>query len=231
VEELAAYFARTTQTIRRDINGLCDQGLARRRYGGIELPVAAKNQAYDSRRILNRKAKQIIAAEVARHVENGASLAFSIGTTPELVARALLEHRDLRILTNNFNVAMLACTNPSFEVTVAGGRLRNDDRDIIGPSAEAMFSSYKVDVGVFGVAGVDEDGTMLDFYEDEVRVRQIIQENCRLAYLVLDVSKFTRNAHVRGGLLTSVAKIFCDQEPPVAILEMINNSDAELILC
>ncbi|HEV2556162.1 MAG TPA: DeoR family transcriptional regulator [Bosea sp. (in: a-proteobacteria)] len=36
VEELAAHFAVATQTIRRDLVALCDQGVARRRHGGIE---------------------------------------------------------------------------------------------------------------------------------------------------------------------------------------------------
>lgn len=38
-----------------------------------------------------------------------------------------------------------------------------------------LFQAYKVDIGIYGVAGVDEDGTLLDFYEKEVRARQIIQ--------------------------------------------------------
>jgi DeoR/GlpR family transcriptional regulator of sugar metabolism len=38
---------------------------------------------------------------------------------------------------------------------------------------EALFSAYKVDIGIYGVAGVDEDGTLLDFYEEEVRARQL----------------------------------------------------------
>jgi DeoR/GlpR family transcriptional regulator of sugar metabolism len=39
----------------------------------------------------------MIARKVARFVPNGVSIAFSIGTTPEIVAEALLAHVQLRI--------------------------------------------------------------------------------------------------------------------------------------
>lgn len=231
VDELAQQYGVTTQTIRRDLNVLCDCGLARRRYGGIQRSIQMQNQTYASRQILNRHAKACIAAMVARHIENGSSLAFSIGTTPEMVAGALLKHQDLRIITNNLNVAMLAAANPGFEITVTGGRMRNDDRDILGSGTERIFSSYKVDIGIFGVAGVDEDGTLLDFHEDEVTVRKIIQENCRFSYLVLDHSKFSRNAHVRGGSIGSVDKVFCDKFPPEKILAKLRSSKTEVVVC
>jgi DeoR family glycerol-3-phosphate regulon repressor len=230
VEQLSDTFGVTRQTIRRDLNILTEKGIARRKHGGVERLILMRNQTYGSRQILNSQAKHIIAAEVAKHVPNGATLAFSIGTTPEIVAQALLQHEDLKIVTNNLNIAMAMAANPGFEITIAGGRIRNDDRDVVGSIAEAMFSSYKVDIGIFGVAGVDEDGTLLDFYEDEVLARQTILQNCRLSYLVLDHTKFTRNAHVRGGFIGDVNKIFCDQTIPESVSVLLDNSPAESIV-
>jgi DeoR family glycerol-3-phosphate regulon repressor len=231
VEELAQRFLVTTQTIRRDINRLCDRGIAQRQHGGARRIGVFGNVAYACRQILNADAKLRIAEEVARHVPDGASLSFSIGTTPEIVSRSLLSHQQLRIFTNNLNIAMRVCENPSFEVTVAGGRLRNGDRDVLGAGVETLFSAYKVDIGVYGVAGVDEDGTLLDFYEEEVRARQIIRANSRASFLVLDHTKFGRAAHVRGGHIGEADKIFCDRTPSGNILDQIRQSGAELILC
>ena len=231
VEDLARHFQVTTQTVRRDLNLLCERGIARRLHGGVQRMNVSGNVAYAWRQTLNSEAKHTIAREVARHVPNGVSLSFSIGTTPEIVSKALLNHQYLRIFTNNLNIAMLACTNPTFEVTVAGGRLRNEDRDVMGAGMESLFGAYKVDIGIYGVAGVDEDGTLLDFYEEEVRARQMIRENSRSAYLVLDHTKFGRAAHVRGGKIDEATKIFCDRTPPAAILAMLEHSGAQLIIC
>lgn len=231
IDDLARRFEVTPQTIRRDANLLCERGIARRVHGGIQRVNFSGNVAYTWRRILNSEAKQRIAGQVACHVPNGVSVAFSIGTTPEIVARALLHHRQLRLFTNNLNIAMAACTNPGFEVTVAGGRLRNDDRDIIGAGMETLFGAYKVDIGIYGVAGVDEDGTLLDFYEEEVLARRLIRQNCRNAFLVLDHSKFGRAAHVRGGRIDEATKIFCDRLPPPPILDILKQSGTQLIVC
>jgi len=230
VDALADRFAVTTQTIRRDLSGLCDMGMVRRRHGGVERPPGTANLAYDTRQVLNFEAKDRIARTVARHVPDGATLAFSIGTTPEVVARRLVDRHHLRIFTNNLNVAMAASTNPSFEVTIAGGRLRSGDRDVLGSGTVDFFAAYKVDIGVFGVAGVDEDGTLLDFHEEEVAARQAIRENSRTSFLVLDHTKFGRAAHVRGGAITDVNRVFCDRAPPPALAARLAAADTELIV-
>ncbi len=230
VEELAERFEVTTQTIRRDVNGLCELGVLRRTHGGVEPPAPASNIHYSTRQILNHPEKQLIAEQVATRIENNQSLAFSIGTTPEIVMQALTGHEKLAIFTNNLNVAFTASSNPSFQVTIAGGRLRHGDRDILGSAAQTFFSNYKVDVGIFGVAGVDEDGTLLDFHEDEVAARQSILANCRKSFLVLDHSKFGRGAHVRGGQLKDVDAIFTDRPVPGEFLASLEGEATEFIV-
>ena len=230
VEELAERFDVTTQTIRRDVNGLCELGILRRTHGGVEPPAPAGNIHYSTRQILNLASKRQIAKGVAETIESGQSLAFSIGTTPEIVMQELTGHEGLCVFTNNLNVAFTASINPTYQVTIAGGRLRHGDRDILGHSAQEFFTHYKVDVGIFGVAGVDEDGTLLDFHEDEVAARQSILANCRRSYLVLDHSKFGRVAHVRGGHLSDVTHVFTDRPIPSELTAMLAGARTEVIV-
>lgn len=93
VEDLAIQFQVTTQTIRRDLNRLCQQGIVRRVHGGVQRMNTPGNVAYSWRQTLNSEAKQAIAREVASHVPNGVSLAFSIGTTPKIVSKAILDQQ------------------------------------------------------------------------------------------------------------------------------------------
>ncbi len=106
--------------------------------------------------------------------------------------------------------------------------MRGGDLDVCSPS---FFSSYRVDVAIFGVAGVDEDGSLLDFSEDEVHVREAMLRNCRRSYLVLDSSKFTRPAHVHGGRIDQVTEVFCEADLPDGIREMLDESNVEFIRC
>ncbi|MTH96534.1 DeoR/GlpR family DNA-binding transcription regulator [Roseibium sp. RKSG952] len=230
VEDLAERFGVTTQTIRRDVNGLCELGILRRTHGGVEPPAPAANIHYSTRQILNLAEKKRIAGLAAREVTNGQSLAFSIGTTPEIVMQALMGHENLAVFTNNLNVAFTASGNASFQVTIAGGRLRHGDRDILGINTTEFFNRYKVDIGIFGVAGVDEDGTLLDFHEDEVAARQSILANCRQSFLVLDHTKFGRTAHVRGGQLTDVHAIFTDAPVPDGIAAHLAGTSTQVFI-
>lgn len=228
VEELAERFAVATQTIRRDLGVLCDSGIARRRHGGVERVRLDKNLSFGDRRVLNRDAKQSIAAAVAARVRDGESVALGIGTTPQCVAEALLGHKRLKIVTNNLPLALIVGQNSAFSLAIAGGAVRGGDLDVCNP---AFFATYKVDVAIFGVAGVDADGSLLDFSEDEVRVREAMLRNCRRSYLVLDSSKFTRPAHVHGGRIEDVTALFCEAEPPAGIRRILDLSGVEFVRC
>ena len=214
IEGLAERFGVTPQTVRRLVNRLCDQGLLRRLHGGVTLPAPVQNLAYEGRQVLNLPAKRAIAQAVAAFLPEGASLSLGLGTTPEQVAVALAGRRNLRVITNSLNAAAALARNPEIEITIAGGLLRAQDRDIVGEAAASFFAGFKVDFGIFGVGGIDEDGTLLDFQLAEVQARQAMRENCRTELLVADVSKFGRNATARGGRLEEVQCLFTDRPVP-----------------
>ncbi len=195
IEQLAAHFTVTQQTIRRIVNPLCEQGLLRRVHGGVGLPVSSQNLAYQSRQKLNLEAKQKIAKAVANFIPDGASVMIGLGTTPECVALALAGRSSLRVITNSLSTAMALAINPDIEITMAGGTLRPHDRDIIGDPAAQFFSGFKADFGIFGVGGIDEDGSLLDFYVGEVQARQAIAANCRTTMLVVDAHQVRPQRH------------------------------------
>ncbi|WP_407170513.1 DeoR/GlpR family DNA-binding transcription regulator [Bradyrhizobium sp. ORS 111] len=165
---------------------------------------------------MNADAKRRIAHATAKFIPNGASLMIGLGTTPEYVAQALSRRHDLRVITNNLNVAAAFAHNPDIEITIAGGTLRPLDRDIVGEAAARFFAGFRADYGIFGVGGVDQDGTLLDFHLGEVQARQSIVANSRTAVLVADTTKFGRNASVRGGHLDECHHLFTDGPLPTA---------------
>jgi len=230
IDGLASLFGVTTQTIRRDVNALCERGLCRRRHGGIDVLPEGENVAYPARRILDRDAKRRIAARVAAAVPEGASLFFGIGTTPEECALALADRSRLRVMTNNLNVALALNRNPGCEIDIAGGRLRNLDCDVIAGEAHGFFARFSVDIGIYGVGGVADDGGLLDFNHDEVRMRTELAHHCRQRFLVLDHSKFGRGATVRGGHITEANRVFTDQPAPPAIAAMLDQAGVKLIV-
>ncbi|MEX2009124.1 MAG: DeoR/GlpR family transcriptional regulator [Dongiaceae bacterium] len=228
IEALAGHFAVTPQTIRRDINELCAAELLRRYHGGAGLPSSVENVAYRTRQVLCLEEKRRIARLVARHVPDEASLFINIGTTTEEVARALMKHRGLRVITNNLHVAGIMSENEDFEVVVAGGVVRARDRGIIGEATVDFVGQFKVDFGIIGISGIDADGSLLDFDHREVRVSQAIIDNARQVFLVADHSKFGRNPMVRLGSLRDLDAFFTDAPPPPPIRELLTEAGVRL---
>ncbi|MDP6345206.1 MAG: DeoR family transcriptional regulator, partial [Alphaproteobacteria bacterium] len=152
----------------------------------------------------------------------------NIGTTNEEVARALLDHSGLRVITNNLNVANILAGQTGFEVIIAGGLVRHRDRGVIGEATLDLINQFKVDVGVIGISGIDEDGALLEFDYREVRVAQAIIANSRRVCLAVDYSKFGRNAMVRQGSITQVDAFFTDRPPPDEIVRLLEEHGIEL---
>jgi DeoR family transcriptional regulator, glycerol-3-phosphate regulon repressor len=230
IEALADHFSVTAQTIRRDINQLCEEGLLRRYHGGAGLPSSVENVAYQTRLVHCLDEKRRIASLVAQHIPNEASLFINIGTTTEEVARALLHHRDLRIITNNLNVASIMSQNENFEVIIAGGVVRSRDQGIVGETTIDFLDQFKVDFGVIGISGIDADGSLLDFDHREVRASKCIIANSRQVFLVADHSKFGRNAMVRLGTLLDLDAFYTDRMPPRDIQKLLQNNDVHLFV-
>ncbi len=228
IEQLAQSFNVTPQTVRRDLNQLADEGYIKRVHGGAGLESSTVNTAYHTRKTLNLDAKRRIAQQLAAQIPDHASLFINIGTSNEVVAEALCDHRGLEVITNNLNVAAILQHQEDFNVIVAGGQVRSRDGGIIGEATIDFINQFKVDFGIIGISGIDEDGSLLEFDYQEVRVAQAIIENSRQVFLIADHSKFHRNAVVRQGNITQIDALFTDRQPPESILRLIEAHDVTL---
>lgn len=229
VDELAIRFRVTPQTIRKDLNDLCDGRALTRIHGGALFPSGNENVKYDARRSMAAAEKQAIGRAAARLIPDNASLFINIGTTTEAVGEALTDHRELMVITNNINVANRLRVFPSIEVVIAGGVVRGSDGGIVGEAAVDFIRQFKVDFAVIGVSAIDEDGALLDFDYREVKVAQAIMANARHVILVSDASKFERTAPVRIGHISQVHTFITDHCTLPPVRRICGDSDVRLI--
>jgi len=214
VEHLADRFGVTLQTIRRDLTDLSEAGLLDRVYGGAVIRKGVANIGYEERRRLHDEAKADIARRCAQAIPDNSSLFLNIGTTTEAVARELLAHRNLTVVTNNMNVANILVANESCEIMVAGGVLRRADGGLVGDLTAQFIEQFKVDFAVIGASALDMDGDLLDFDLQEVRVSQTLIRRARQSFLVADASKLQRSAPVRIASLREIDVVFTDLPLP-----------------
>jgi len=230
VEGLAVRFDVTPQTIRKDLNDLCDMEKLNRVHGGAVYPSNTGNVAYQARRDIAADGKARIAATVASLIPDNSSLILNIGTTTEEVAQALRRHQGLMVITNNLNVAYILADAPGVEVVVTGGMVRKTDGGIVGAAAVDLIRQFKVDYAVVGTSAIDEEGTLLDFDYREVRVSQAILAQARTKILVADSTKFERRAPVQIGQMSDIDMFVTDAPVPSGVAEAIASSGVEVIV-
>jgi DeoR family glycerol-3-phosphate regulon repressor len=231
VEALAERFGVALQTVRRDVKLLSDAGLLARFHGGVRVPSSTiENIAYRRRQQLHDDAKRRIARAVARDVPDGCSLILNIGTTTEAIARELMRHKGLRVITNNLNVAAILSDNAECEVIVAGGVVRSRDRGIVGEATVDFIRQFKVDIALIGISGIEPDGTLRDFDFREVRVARAIVEHAREVWLAADHSKFNRPAMVELGRLENVDRLYTDQPPPQPFSALLAQAGVQCVV-
>ncbi|CAG2151332.1 DeoR/GlpR family DNA-binding transcription regulator [Cupriavidus plantarum] len=231
IDALARKFGVTLQTVRRDVNLLAENGMLTRFHGGVRMENSTtENIAYRQRQLLNAEGKARIGRAVAAAVPDGCSLILNIGTTVEEIARALIHHRGLRVITNNLHVANILADNPDCEVIVAGGVLRSRDRGIIGEATVEFIRQFKVDIGLIGISGIEADGTLRDFDFREVKVARTIMEHSREIWLAADASKFNRQAMVELAPLSSVDRLFTDEPLREPFVQMLGDSGVNCVV-
>ena len=228
IEELARHFEVTPQTVRKDINALAEEGKVQRFHGGAGMVSGAENIVYDERKGICQEEKRRIGALLATHIPDGVSVCINIGTTTEEAARALLEHKNLRVVTNSINVASICARNSSFDVVVACGTVRHRDNGIVGASAERFIREFRVDYGIIGISGIDEEGNLLDYDYREVAVARTIIECSRRVFLVTDRSKFGRPAMVR--VAHDINALFTDGPIDKKWADLIHEHGVELFM-
>jgi DeoR family glycerol-3-phosphate regulon repressor len=229
VDDLAERFQVTPQTIRKDLSELCQRRLLARVHGGAIVSSGVENVQYEARRMIATDQKTAIGLAAASLIPHNASLFINIGTTTEAVARALLQHKELMVITNNINVANEMRLYPQIEVVIASGVVRRSDGGIVGEAAVDFIRQFKVDFAIIGASAIDEDGALLDYDYREVKVAQAIIQNARNVVLVTDSTKFNRTAPVRIAHLDQVDVLVTDRCESASIRGICETHQIQLI--
>lgn len=230
VDELAARFDVTAQTVRRDLGDLCDRGLAMRTHGGARRVVSTSSRGYEERRLSYAVEKAAIGKQAAQLIPDNCSVFLNIGTTTEQVAKALTAHNDLTVISNNINVIQIFLTTQLRELVLVGGAVRKSDGAIVGNQAVEFIGRYKADFAVIGASSLDSDGSVLDFDDREVAVARAIIRNARIKVLVTDISKFESDAPVRICDVSELDYVITDARPPDAFCAAAEAANTSIII-
>ncbi len=228
VDDLSEHLQVTPQTIRRDLNELCELEMVQRVHGGAVICDTIENLGYGARKILMADEKTAIAKLTARIISDNASMFINLGTTTERVAEFLVDRKGLLVITNNINVASTLWPFRGIEVMIAGGRIRHADGGIVGTSTEEFIDKFKLDYAVIGCSAIDDRGDFFDYDLREVRVTQAIIRQARSVILVTDSMTLERRAPVKVGTLADVDMLITDSGIADAFVDVCRQNSVDV---
>ncbi|MCZ8079044.1 MAG: DeoR/GlpR family DNA-binding transcription regulator [Rhodobacteraceae bacterium] len=213
IAEVAERLGISAETARRDIRALVDAGSAVRSHGAVGLAGQTGEAPFDRRMRENAAAKRAIARAVASGIGDGASVMLDTGTTTSFIARELLRHRRLTVVTNSSDIARILATVNGNRVYMAGGELRRDSGAALGASALEFIGRFSVEHAVISAGAVDAGGVM-DFDLQEAEFARAVLACGARRIVATDATKFGRRGFIRVTDFAQVDVLVTDRAPP-----------------
>ena len=192
--DLVEHLDVSVATVRRDIDKLDEQGLARKVYGGISAIDGAAAHGVFARTYAERSdiavaVKNAIAAEAALMVQDGDSVIVHGGSTCFRLGERI-STRNIRLCTNSMPLAAMLGEMGSCALTVVGGELHREPRIIHGFDSHPSFFASKF---FLSAQGVGERG-LLESHPLLVEATARFAEGADRIVALIDSSKFSTQA-------------------------------------
>ncbi|MGZ8179157.1 DeoR/GlpR family DNA-binding transcription regulator [Williamsia sp. SKLECPSW1] len=195
VTDLANDLNVSEMTVRRDLEALQDDEALHKVHGGAVARHSRGEEPRSSAKAVRETAeKRAIATCAVDLVEDGMTVAISAGTTTLEVARLLRDRPSLTVVTNSIPIFVEltdpdVALRPTRPTVVLTGGTRTLSDGLVGPVADAALSSFRVDVTLLGVHGLDIDAGFTTPNIAEAATNRRLIEICRTLVVVADHTK------------------------------------------
>ncbi|MGB4660936.1 MAG: DeoR/GlpR family DNA-binding transcription regulator [Mobilitalea sp.] len=208
VDELAKVLDVSLMTIRRDLEKLRQEGRIDRCHGGA---VIKREIPYNEKRTLEIDEKRRISELCTGYIRKGNAVYLDAGTTTFEIARAIKDIVGLTIVTNDIEIARLLMS-ASVNLIICGGTVQKSTGSMVGALANQMMKNLRVDIAFLGATSIDEEFNVLTPTMDKAVLKQTICKNSKEKYLVVDSSKFGKQALIKVNHLSDYTGVITNKK-------------------
>ena len=236
VEDAADRLDVSQATIRRDFDQLAQQQMITRTRGGAvangvsyDLPLRYKSAKHSAE-------KQRIGEAAARLVEPGMVVGLNGGTTMTEVARALAVRPDLNtrgegaqltIVTNALNIANELLVRSRMKIVVAGGVVRPQSFELVGPLGGALLT---LDIVLLGVDALDVELGAAAHHEGEAARNSLMVARAKKVVVIADSSKLGGHAFARICPIAKIEVLVTDSTAPETEIHRFRDAGVQVIV-
>lgn len=211
VTEMAARFAVTPETIRRDLAALEGEGRIARAHGGASAPVAGARPDLEARGRARLAERARIGRLAAASVRPGESLMIDAGSTTFEMARHLAwSGTPCTVVTNALHVAMTLGRADGVRVVVCPGDYLPGEAATVGPDTVAFLERRNVNRCFIGASAVSEDGVS-EAVPGFASIKRAMISRAERSHLLVDASKFGLTHLDRVADLGELGSVMSDQ--------------------
>lgn len=226
---LAQLFGTSEMTIRRDLDQLEAEGLARRARGGA---ISVQSRSFEPP-ILQRashmsEAKRAIGIAAARLLRENETVFLDVGTTTHAMAKAIPDDLPITAITSSLLIAMELSTKPAVRTIVTGGVIRQGELSLIGARAQHAFDDLNCDAVFIGVAGVSAEKGLCEYNLDDADVKRAALNSGRRVVVLADETKVGRVALVTFAPIESVDLLITNASVGHPGVRAIRERDVEI---
>ena len=227
---LAERLGVSLETVRRDVKPLTDEGVVVKMHGAIGLPSMTGEAPFERRMRENAEAKRTIAHMVAGTIRDGESVMMDTGTTTSFLARELLGHRRLTVVTNSSDIARTLATVNGNRVYMAGGELRSDSGAAFGVSAIDFVSRFTVTHSIISVGAINAENGVMDHDLAEAEFARMVLSRGQRSVVITDHTKFGRHGLVRVCGFAGISELATDWPPAADIADALALTGTRLVM-
>lgn len=193
VQELADLLHVTTETVRKDLTKLEQQGSIIKNHGSAEIKNDYNQLPVNIKASEHPYEKEIIAQTAIHFVKDNTVVYLDPSSTCLKLAKYLPLRKGLTIVTNSLAIAQ-AVTSTNHDLIMIGGRLLKKSNATIGVFANNIIDALKIDVAFTGTDGFLNVNGPSTFSLEEMEIKQHILAHSERNILICDSSKFNKSA-------------------------------------
>ncbi|HAK45651.1 MAG TPA: hypothetical protein DCO79_07000 [Spirochaeta sp.] len=212
VQQLCDAYDVSSATIRNDLRELEGSGLLLRTHGGAIVKSKAKFElGTNEKKVLYKAEKAEIAERALALIEDGDTIILDTGTTTLELARKLGRRKNLTIVTNDLDTALVLDEIGIERVIMLGGILRSGFHCTLGNRAKDFLEEIQVDKAFMGVNGFtfEKGASTPDLQHAEIKEAMVAA--AAKVYLMFDRSKLGRKAFARFARLEEIDCVVIDE--------------------
>jgi DeoR/GlpR family transcriptional regulator of sugar metabolism len=231
VVDLAKLFKITEVTIRQDLEKLEKDGLILREHGGAYLKnVEDQVKNFSLVHLENMDKKELIAQKCLEFIEAGDTIILDSGTTTTEIAKKLKGIKNLTVITNALNIALMLGAEPGIEIIMTGGEFKPPTLSLTGQKAADFFVGLNVQKLFLATAGLSlKSGLTYPSISDLV-VKKAMINAADITYLVADSTKIGKSSFASLGALSLVDYIITDAGIEDKHKNIFKDNEVELII-